>query len=90
MKTVTKKANIIGVKELRQNLDKYISQINKGKSFTVVRRSRPVFNISPPVIEGDEVWETIIDFTEFKKNGISAKDLLNRLKKLNTVNGQDR
>ncbi|MFC1615107.1 type II toxin-antitoxin system Phd/YefM family antitoxin [Patescibacteria group bacterium] len=86
MATETKKPNIIGVKELRQNLDTYISQVNKGKSFTVVRRSKPVFKISPPVVE-NEVWETLIDFTEFNKNGISAKDLLSRLKKLNTVNG---
>ncbi len=89
MKTIAKKPNIIGVKELRQNLDKYISQINKGKSFTVVRRSRPVFNISPPTIES-EIWEPLIDFTEFDKDGISAKDLLNRLKKLKRADGQDR
>ena len=78
MKNVT--ANIIGLKELREDTNKYISQIEKGKSFTVVRRSRPIFKIIPP--ENDGQWETLIDFTQFCDNGISAKELLARLKKL--------
>ena len=48
MKNVT--ANIIGLKELREDTNKYISQIEKGKSFTVVRRSRPIFKIIPPIV----------------------------------------
>ena len=42
------KNSIIGLKELRENADTYISQVEKGKSFIVVRRSEPVFKISPP------------------------------------------
>ncbi len=53
---------------------------NMGKSFTVIRRSEPVFKISPP--EEEELWETTVDFTEFNENGISAKGLLKRLKRL--------
>ena len=41
------KTNIIGFKDLRLNADKYISAIARGKSFTVVRRSKPIFNITP-------------------------------------------
>ena len=35
------------------------------------------------MINANKKWEQIIDFTKFKKDGISAKELLNRLKKLN-------
>jgi len=38
---------IVGLKELRENMEEYINQIGKGKSFTVVRRSKPVFNVTP-------------------------------------------
>ena len=61
---------IIGVKELRQNLDEYIAQIAKGKSFMVIRRSKPVFNITPVNLE--ENWEEAVDFTKIKKGGINA------------------
>src|SRR3989304_5550455 len=47
MAKVISKGEIVGVKELRENLEKYINRVNKGESFTVVRRSKPVFKISP-------------------------------------------
>lgn len=70
--------NIIGLKELRENVDVYVSQIEKGKSFTVVRRSRPLFRIVPPD-EDQELWETAVDFTKIKKGGIPIRELLSRL-----------
>ena len=73
--------NIIGLKELRENMESWIGQINKGRSFIVVRKSKPVFKIMPPEIE--EQWETIADFTEINKNGIAAKEILKELRKLN-------
>ncbi|MBI3638178.1 type II toxin-antitoxin system prevent-host-death family antitoxin [Candidatus Wolfebacteria bacterium] len=69
--------NIVGLKELRQNVSDYIAEVKKGKSFIVVRRSMPVFRISPP--EEDELWEPIADFTKIKKGGVPLKDLLARL-----------
>ncbi len=75
-KTISK-GKIVGVKELRENLEKYINRVDKGESFTVVRRSRPVFKISPA--EEENLWETVIDFTKIKKGGIDIKDLLARL-----------
>jgi len=36
------KNNIVGLKELRENIENYIAQVKKGKSFIVVRRSKPV------------------------------------------------
>ncbi|MBI2055157.1 MAG: type II toxin-antitoxin system prevent-host-death family antitoxin [Candidatus Sungbacteria bacterium] len=75
-------ATIIGLKQLRENVEKYVSEVNKGKSFMVVKKSRPVFRIVPPD-EDDSVWETVIDFTEFYKEGIPARELLKRLRTLN-------
>ena len=80
-----KTANVIGLKELRENAGNYIAQINKGKSFIVVRRSKPVFKMMPVVDEWDDEgnWETIVDFTKIKKGGVSAERVLKHLRKLN-------
>ena len=77
--------SIIGFKELRENADKYIDAIARGKSFTVVRRSKPIFNIIPVDEWGDEgKWETVVDFTKFKKGGVKAEEVLASLKRLET------
>lgn len=77
------KNSIIGLRELRENTDAFISQVGKGKSFIVVRRSRPVFKLVPPDDDTDEMWETVVDFTEFYKNGIPVRQLLKKLRILN-------
>ena len=69
---------IIGLKELRENTDTYLAQVKKGSSFLVLRRSEPVFKISP-VEEAEELWETVIDFTKIKKGGVPLKEILTRL-----------
>jgi antitoxin (DNA-binding transcriptional repressor) of toxin-antitoxin stability system len=71
------KINIVGVKDFRENLDKYISEVGKGKSFTVIRRAKPVFKLSPP--EEESVWEIVVDFTKVKKGGVKISDILSRL-----------
>ena len=73
------KKSIIGLKELRENMEIYIEQVKKGKSFTVVRKSRPVFNISA-VEDGEDLWEEVIDFTKIKKGGVIAQDILKAIK----------
>lgn len=72
-KFLTRVPTIIGVKDLRQNLGKYVDEVAKGKSFTVVRRSKPVFIISPPDEDG---LETLIDFTEIDPRGVHIRDLI--------------
>ena len=76
---------IIGLKDLRENTESYIAQVKKGKSFLVMRRSKPVFKVSPPVDEwGDEgTWMTLVDFTKIKKGGVPAADVIKALKELN-------
>lgn len=68
--------NIIGVKELRQNLSKYTEKINQGYSFIVLKRSKPLFKISP---FNGEAWEEAVDFTKIKKGGIKIDEILSRL-----------
>ncbi len=70
--------NIVGLKELRENIDAFITQVNKGRSFIVVRKSKPVFKLSP-IVEEETDWETVVDFTRVKKGGVKIKDLLLRL-----------
>ncbi|MEK7115160.1 MAG: hypothetical protein AAB847_02265 [Patescibacteria group bacterium] len=72
------KNNIVGLKELRGNMQKYASLIEKGEFFIVVKRSKPLFKISS-VDEDDGLWETIVDFTKINKRGILAKKLLTKL-----------
>ena len=74
------KNSIIGLKDLRENMDNYISQVKKGKSFVVVRKSRPIFKIAPLDEWGDEgVWERIIDFAKIKKGGVPLSDVLAKI-----------
>ncbi|MFA6552544.1 MAG: type II toxin-antitoxin system prevent-host-death family antitoxin [Candidatus Paceibacterota bacterium] len=75
--------NIVGLKELRENMEKYIGHIKKGRSFTVVRRSRPIFKVMPVDEWGDEgTWETIADFTKIRKGGVPAEEFLKALRNL--------
>ncbi len=78
---------IIGLKDLRENMEKYITCVKNGASFTVLRRSSPIFEISPVGIREDEkMWETIADFTTIDTDGVSAREILRSLKKLHGAN----
>ena len=73
-----KNNSIVGLKELRENLEAYISKVKKGDSFIVVKKSKPVFRISP-LEDENSLWEPVIDLTKIKKGGVSIADLLSRL-----------
>lgn len=72
---------IVGLKELRGNIDAYASKVKRGGSFIVVRKSKPLFKIVPLDLENQ--WETMADFTEINKDGVAAKEILKELRKLN-------
>jgi len=72
------KKSIIGLKDLRENIDTYIDQVNKGASFIVVRRSKAIFKLSPPEDDAG-VWESVVDFTKMKKGGVAINDVLSRI-----------
>ncbi len=68
---------LVSLKELREHFPEYIEQVSKGRSFTVVKRSKPIFQLNPVADEG--TWETIIDFTEIDPRGVSADEVLKYL-----------
>jgi prevent-host-death family protein len=73
-----KQNNIVGLKELRENMETYIAKVRRGGSFVVVRKSKPIFRIAP-ADEDEGIWETIVDFTKIKKGGVPLDELLRRL-----------
>ena len=70
--------NIVGLKELRENISTYADRVKRGQSFIVVKRSKPLFKISP-FDEEDGLWEELIDFTKIKRGGVPIRDVLARL-----------
>ena len=68
---------IIGLKDLRENVDKYVRDVGRGTDYIVVRRSKPLFRMVAPLKE--ENWETVIDFTKIKIGGVNIKELFARL-----------
>ena len=69
---------IIGLKELRNDMEKYIDRVKKGEDFVVVKRSRPVFKMSSPN-EDEGGWETVVDFTQVDKKGVDINSVLKKL-----------
>ena len=41
------KTNLISLRELRLEMPRYINEIARGKTFIVIKRSKPVFKIGP-------------------------------------------
>lgn len=83
---VAKRKNIVPLKDLRIHMEKYISRVGKGETFTVVRRSSPVFILSPVDENNESPWETVADFTEIDPEGVPAKRVLLSLKKIHGEN----
>jgi prevent-host-death family protein len=88
MTKVIEKDSIIGLKELRGNVDKYIRAVGKGKRFTVYRHSKPVFAIVPAEeaeydleeLDGPG-WKTLIDFTKIRKGGVPVEEVIESLER---------
>jgi prevent-host-death family protein len=74
--------NIVGLKELRENMETYITRVNRGETITVMRRSTPLFKLTPVDAE-ESGWETVADFTKIHPKGVSAEQILAAIKKLN-------
>ena len=73
---------IVGLRELRENMDMYVSEIEKGRSFTVVRKSTPIFKMVPVDEWGDEGhWETILDFSKGKGGGMPIDKVIKLMEK---------
>jgi len=68
--------NIVGLKELRENMGEYTRKIQRGQSFIVFKQSKPLFKISPV---NEDAWEEVIDFTKIQKGGVNIDEVLSRL-----------
>ncbi|OIO18789.1 MAG: hypothetical protein CO029_00020 [Candidatus Magasanikbacteria bacterium CG_4_9_14_0_2_um_filter_41_10] len=65
--------NLVSLKELRTKLTNYTKRVSeRGDSFIVLKKSKPVFKIVP--IEEDS-WETVADFTKIDTTGVSFEDV---------------
>ena len=65
----------ITLKQFRTDMPAEIDAVSRGKTFTVIKRSRPVFEITPPE---DEEWS--IDFTQNGyPEGIAPDELLKKI-----------
>lgn len=69
--------NIIALKELRLNMEKYAADTKSGKSFIVLKKNKPLFRIVP--IEDEQEWEEVINFAKIKKGGVNIDELLSYL-----------
>jgi len=69
--------NIINLKNLRMNMDKYAKKVAQGNSFIIFKRSKPLFRICP--VDGEEKWEEVVDFTKIKKGGVDIDEVISRL-----------
>jgi len=69
--------NIIGLKDLRQNMSTYINKVSKGNEYVVIKKSQPVFKIVP--ITDEDSWEPIVDFTKIIRGGVDINDVLAKL-----------
>jgi antitoxin (DNA-binding transcriptional repressor) of toxin-antitoxin stability system len=71
--------NIIALKDLRLNMEKYVAEVKTGKSFIVLKQSKPIFKLSPvneKTGDEDERWDEVINFTKIKKGGVDIDSLL--------------
>lgn len=73
--------NMIALKEFRLNVAKYAQEVAEGKSFVVLKQSKPIFRLTPIKTENqEERWEEVIDFTKVKKGGVDIDSLLAALR----------
>jgi len=69
--------NLIALKDLRLNMDKYATAVKAGQSFIVLKQSKPLFKLTP--INEDNDWEEVINFTKIKRGGVDINALLTAL-----------
>jgi antitoxin (DNA-binding transcriptional repressor) of toxin-antitoxin stability system len=77
----------VGLRALRENMDKYVERLSKGESFLVLRKSTPVFKMEPVDEWGDEGhWENL-DLRDKNGKGMSVDEFSAMIKK-SIENGQ--
>lgn len=71
--------HIVGLRKFREDIGAIEAGIAAGRSFVVVRRSKPIFKVSGLDGNDERLWETVADFTKVRRGGVCIKDLLSRL-----------
>ena len=66
--------NLIGLKDLRLNMNKYVDAVKAGQSFIVLKQSKAIFKLTP--IDEDDNWEEVVNFAKIKKGGVNLNELL--------------
>ncbi len=89
MKTNLHQLNIVGLRELRENMDIYVDRIGKGESFLVLRKSKPVFKIEPIDKWGDAGNWDDVDLRDIEEKGIKLKEFIELVKKSITEDEQN-
>lgn len=80
---------IVTLRDLRENTSTYINEVEKGRSFLVMKKSKPIFRLSP-VDSEERIWEEVIDFTKLRRGGMPLEELLIRLEqKIKQQNGRN-
>jgi len=59
-------------------MDKYIHQVSRVRSFLVMKKAKPVFNMTAP--NEEQGWEEVVDFTKIDKEGVDGREVLKRLR----------
>lgn len=74
----------ISIKELRATLSDVADHVERGESYRVIRRSKPLFYIVNINVElSEEGWDTVVDFTDGgKTTGMPVKDAVRLIKKI--------
>lgn len=64
-------------------MDKYTKAVDNGQSFTVVRRPKPIFAVTPLDQWGDPVgeWTDGLDFRDIPGGGMPVRDFMKLLQK---------
>jgi prevent-host-death family protein len=89
MAKITTSSENIGLREFRENTGKYIAQLKKGKKFTILRHSKPIFAVVPvdeveyDLDELDGPGWTSLDLRKIRPGGIPAGEMLEILRKFN-------
>ncbi|MEK7528646.1 MAG: type II toxin-antitoxin system Phd/YefM family antitoxin [Patescibacteria group bacterium] len=75
----------VPIKQFRNDISSFADQVEEsGKTFIVIRHSRPCFKVVPITDDEDGEWETVVDFTGGgKKAGIKAADFFKLLDQVN-------
>jgi len=71
------KEKIVGLKELRKNIEKYAKGVEKGEEYIVAKKSKPLFKLTSP--EKEEDWEPIIDFTKINNEGVELNKIFSKI-----------